>query len=198
MKAKIIFGIIIPALVILTLSILASSTQGFSAKTEFIDQITLTDVFHDSQLRNSVKVGEISLANDYFLAKRHTLNPLTACLVDKDHAKSILDAGTITYSEGDYDLNKDSLIYSSYNYNYNQPQSVEIPAHGAKKVAIFINPSYNYYENYSQLLEQYKEYEELVIVNQQKQDNYYGYGQGCYSLQEADLESGEHILLVLK
>ena len=194
MKFKIIFGVIIPLLLMLVLAILGSSDEGFSLKKKFVESISTKEVIYNDQLRNTIKIGDITLKNDYFLGKRSSLKPLIACLIDKEKVKQNLNAGSVFYSEGDYESGSDSLI----NYNSNsQERSVEIPAHGSKKVYVYITPSYAYYANYSELLEQYKDYDELVVLEQKKSNDYYNSYADCYGLQESDFENGEHILLIL-
>lgn len=194
MKIKIILGIILPLILILGLAILGSVDVGFSVEKQFVHQITIKDVFSEKQLKNTIKLGDINIENQYFLGKRYDLKPLTACLIDKENVKQRMNAGSVSYSEGDY--NPTEVVVYNY-YNTKQERSVEIPANGKKTISIYLNPSYAYYQNYSQLLEQYKDYDEIVLVEQKPQKFGSYYNQDCYSFQQADIDSGINIPLIL-
>ncbi|PIN93565.1 hypothetical protein COU54_02700 [Candidatus Pacearchaeota archaeon CG10_big_fil_rev_8_21_14_0_10_31_24] len=197
MKFKLIFGIAIPVIIIIVLAILGSSNSGFSLDQKYIDKIAVADVYYNDQLRNSVFIGNITMQNDYFLGKRHSLPILTACLIDSQDINSPLDAGTVFYSEGDMDYSPNSLTgYMNYDMgygNYDQIVSIDLPANSEKIVKVYLNPNYAYYQDNSQLLEYYKPYEELVIM---KLDSNY-YSRGCYAAQKVDFENGIHIPLII-
>ena len=152
MRLKIIFGIVLPVLLIILLAIVGSLDIGFSTTKTFVKQITVKDIVSDGSLRNTLKLGEYNFKNEYFLGKRYSLKPLMACLVDKESVKQNYNAGNVFYSEGDYSPGKE-VFYS----DNSQELSVEISAGSKKTVTIYINPSYSYYQNYTQLLEQFKE-----------------------------------------
>ena len=196
MKLKIIFGIALPVLVIFSLAILGGSTTGFSLEKSFTKKISLEDTFYNDQLRNTIVLGNITLENDYFLGKRHTLKPLLACLIDNDHVKDKLYAGNVFYSEGDYDsISKTLFGYDSYA----REQSVEISSRGTKIVYVYLTPSYGYYQNYSDLLVQYREYDELVLIEQEdSRESHSSYQpRDCYNVQEAEIIGGIHMPLQL-
>ena len=171
MKFKIIFGIIIPLLTIIVLVTLGSLNIGFSVKKDFVTKLTLKDIFEESQLRNSIKIADITLENDYFLGKRYELPRLGICLDDKEGNLQRINAGNLQYSEGDYDYERGDFVYQtsykSYPYyygGYNEARNIQIKANEKKSIRVFLQPSYEFgYKNYTQLLEQYGEYDALLI-----------------------------------
>jgi len=200
MKLKIIFGIALPIIFIIVLAILGSNDSGFSVKKKFVDSISLKDAAYNGQPRNTIKIGDIILENEYFLGKRYSLPALTACLIDKEKVKQNANAGSVFYSEGDYDpYSSEGLVA----YNDYQQRSIEIPAYGKETAGVFMNPSYAYYANYSELLAQYQDYDELIILEKndksRNRNGYYDPGyQDCYNLKESDIEEAKHIPLILR
>ncbi|MBS3099230.1 hypothetical protein J4462_03390 [Candidatus Pacearchaeota archaeon] len=202
---KIIFGIVIPLIVIVVLAILGSVETGFSVDNNYLKEISVKEAFSDialptlpksvnsdralPALPESVKIGEIKIKNDYFLARRHNLPNLGACLVDEEWALRPLDAGNIRYSEGDF--SPDSEFYS----DYGNERSVEVGAYSEEEVRIYVEPSYIFQrQNYSELVEAYRNYDNLVVYEREKNGRYY-YDQ-CGSLDEDILEEGVKIDLV--
>lgn len=202
MKLKIILGIIIPVIIIIVLAILGSLDIGFKAEYDYEKQLTLNDLFSDGSLRQHIKVGEIKITNDYFMSKRYNLPRLHACLVDKEAGKQIADAANVFYSEGDYTYNND-IIYPDYYGRSGVPQSVEISSNGNKTVYVYLQPTINvnYYENeedkltpMQRLTQQYGDYDEIVLIEQEK--NYQNYN--CYNFDQSQIEKGIHISLYSK
>lgn len=202
MKLKIVLGIIIPVIVILVLAILGSLNIGFKAEYDYEKQLTLNDMFSEGNLRQHVKVGEIRITNDYFMSKRYNLPRLKACLVDKEAGKQIVDAANVFYSEGDYTYNKD-IIYPDYYERSGVPQSVQVSSNGNKTVYIYLQPTLytNYYDPDSpgltpqqRLIQEYGEYDEIVLIEQEK--NYQHYN--CYNFDQSQIAKGAHISLYQK
>lgn len=182
MKLKIILGIIIPLIIVITLTILGSLNIGFSVKKEFIDKLTFKDIFTENyQLRESIKIADITLENDYFLGRRYELPRLGICLDDKEGALQRINAGVLQYGEGDYDYEREDFLYETayrtypYYYGYNEARNIQIKANGKKSVRVFLQPSYEFnYENYTQLLERYGDYNSLLVFEMgNKYKSYY-------------------------
>ena len=210
MKLKLILGIIIPLVIIVVLAMLGSLDIGFEAKKSFEKKLTLDDMFVDGNLRQTVKVGEIKLTNDYFLGKRYDLPKYKACLVDRESLKPKMDAANVVYSEGDYTYEKDIIYDSNYYGRSGAAQSVQVDSNSNKTVYIYLNPTiyvdtYRYdYTNpnnpkaitktfQESLLEQYGAYDEIVLVENKKTTGY-NYA-SCSNFQEGDIINGVHISL---
>lgn len=159
MRLKIIFGIVIPVVIIIILTVLGSLKIGFSVRTDYVDSLVFQDYFVEAGFQTNVRIGEVKVTNDYFLGKRYELVSLGACMVDKSEGKPDVSAGTVSYSKGDYSLEKD-LIYG----NSVRTRSVEVGAYGAETVTMYLQTSYNFrYTNYSDFARQFGDYDELVI-----------------------------------
>jgi len=159
MRLKIIFGIAIPVVIIIILTVLGSLKIGFSVRTDYVDSLVFRNYFIESGFQTDIRIGEVKVTNDYFLGKRYELAPLGACIVDKSERKPDVNAGTVGYSKGDYGLEKD-LIYG----NSARTRSLEIGAYGEETVTMYLQTSYNFrYTNYSNFAGQFRDYDELVI-----------------------------------
>lgn len=182
MKYKIIFGIIIPLLLATTLIVLTSLNVGFGIEKNFIEKINLQDIFTDDyQIKNSIKIADIIIQNDYFLSRRYELPRLGICLDDKEGNSQRINAGNLQYGEGDYDYERGDFLYQttykSYPYyygGYNEARNIQINANEKKSIRIFLQPAYNFmYRNYTQLLEQYGNYDALLVVELGDKYDYY-------------------------
>ena len=166
MKYKVIFGIVIPVVVIIVITILAGSGIGFESKEKFLNEIFYKDLFEGSDLKNTINVGSIDLKNGNVLTRRHTLPARSACLVDNDGVKRIIEAGSIEYSEGD-------MAYAEDYYRASKDKSVEIPSNSEKTVQIYLNPNYNFRNKpYAELIEQYGDYDAIVIFEREQYSRY--------------------------
>jgi hypothetical protein len=203
MNAKIVLGIIIPAVIIIILTIISSLDIGFSAQNTYTHDLDFDDIFTNSQVRNSIEIGKVTITNDYFLPKRYDLPAITACLVDEDKEKQIQDVGSVSYSEGDSESYGSTDLYY-YGGSNNNPTSVEIGAHEKKTVRLYLYPtSINTYD-YSNLnkteeeivLETYGDYDSLILIEGSKSTSPYGYGYAsCYSFSQSELDDGIKISL---
>lgn len=191
MKYKIIFGIAIPIFLIILIAVLASSNNGFSAKSSYVTQLNLGDVYSEGKVKNLVEVGKIEIKNDYFLPKRYSLPLMQACLFDKEGVKQPTEAGSVEYNEGDYNYNSYESI--SYKDSRNE-RSVEIGTNTNKTVKIFIRPSYMYYSEKAKLLEEYSAYDEIILVPLTNSRSYYN----CYNIQTNVVGGEVHISFNLK
>jgi hypothetical protein len=189
MKYKIIFGIVLPILVIVLLAIFGSLNIGFSVEENYKTEIA-PENFYDYTygVKQYIEIGSVNFENEYFLSKRYTLPALKACLIDKDGNKPGVDAGTITFSEGDIDYvpSKGSI----YSYSSSKEHSINIGTGEKKEVKIYLQPNYNFQNKAgTELQDRYGEYDTLVIVS--GETNYYR-RINCYSLtpsQRTDAEA---------
>jgi len=194
MRFKIIFGIILPLLIIISLTFVVNLGQ-VSVKKDFIKQIVLNELFENGNIKDSIKVGSITISNNYYLPKREDLKVLGVCLRDTKGNVQITEAGTLEYSEGDIPYNKD--------YKYTpQDRSVQIKGGETKTVQVYIRPSYDFnYLNSTQLLDRYGDYDELVIFEKDDSPNNYPYTNHrnyyCTDLDSDALNNAVHIKLVL-
>jgi len=171
------------------LLVFAFQGEGEDSPPQTLSAFKTLDKKLSGLLSKTVKIGEIILTNEHFLAKRSDLPNLGACLVDEDWSSRPLDAGNVVYSEGDF--GPDSEFY----YDNNNERSIEIGAREEETVRVYIEPSYIFQrQNYSELVEAYGSYDNLVVYEKEKNRGYY-YDQ-CGSLDESVLEEGVKIDLV--
>src|SRR4051812_14178838 len=117
MKLRLIFGVIIPLVIIITLAILGALPYGFSVRHNFVSSLNANDLISDGKIKSHIELGSVVIVNDYFLGKRYDLQPLIACLRDKESTKATMDAGSVVYSEGDYNYNDELGYYPPYQQN---------------------------------------------------------------------------------
>jgi len=193
MKYKIIFGIAIPLFLIITLAIIASY-GSIESEEDFIESISLNDISKDGQIKPSIKVGDIKLTNDYNLPKRYELPSLGVCLIDSEGFKQKLEAGSIEYSEGDYSYGQE--IYARKVENY---RSVEVGSKEDKTVSVYLIPSYVFSKRTNkELIEEYKDYNELIIYKKEKQRNSYNrYNYlSCNNLNQKQVDEAIHMAIL--
>jgi hypothetical protein len=192
MKYKIIFGIIIPVAIIISLAIIASY-GSITEEKDFLDSISLSEISNEGDLKDYVRIGEIKLTNDYSLTKKHNLPALGACLIDSQGFKQKLDAGNIEYSEGDYTFQKEIVISSQNNRGY---RSVEVGSKKEKTISVYLRPSYQFSKKTnSELVEQYKDYDEIIIYEIEKSNRYSYMRTSCGSLNQKQVDDSIHITL---
>ena len=204
MNIKLIVGIIVPVLIILSLVFLSSSNIGFSIEKEtekFIKFDSLFTTQSSYQAKGSIPIQTITLKNDYFLGKRFDLPRLIACLNDKESKKQ-RESLTIRYSEGNYEPSSDIPIFSELSYDYysnSAQQNVQIPAKGKKQIKILLEPKYVYNYNNENYLESYKEYDEVLLVEAKRNSeySYYSYN-SCSDLDSTQLDDAVHIAITDK
>ncbi len=186
MSLKIVFGIVIPLAVVVILALLGSLNIGFSTKTSYISEVSISELFNDGKLETNVKIGEVTLNNDYLFAKRFDLPNLKTCLIDSEGKGVIQDIGETFYGEGDYSGERYDLDYYG-----SRSRNVQIGAYGSKEIAIYVRPNYFSYENYNDLIQRYGAYDEAVIV-EIDDSNYYNYF-SCSGLSKESLDGGKKI-----
>jgi hypothetical protein len=161
MNKKLILGIILPVVIIITLAIVGSLNIGFSAERSLYQTISLKDLSKEGNVYNSLKIGNLVLNNTYFLGKRYEAAALTACLVDSENGRTPIRAGNVFYSEGDSQVTDGSY----YDYYNDGTKSIEVGANSKKTVGIFMSPDYQFnWKNYSQLLEDYAGYDSILVI----------------------------------
>ncbi|MFA5855945.1 MAG: hypothetical protein WC867_01190 [Candidatus Pacearchaeota archaeon] len=190
MELKVIFGIVIPLCLMIIIGIIGSLDIG-SVNKVYSKQILVRDLFKGDNIRDSIKIGEVYIDNQHFITKRFDLENMGVCLKDLEGAKETLEAGNIEYSEGDY------LPDDLYNSRSNSDKSVEVKANSKKTVKIFLRPSYSYYyQNQDQLIEKYKDYDELLIYEKNGNKGIYYNYDSCYNLNSETLANAIHISIV--
>lgn len=192
MRLKIIFGIIIPLIIIIILAVLGSLKIGFNLEKDFSKEISLNNLFVDNKMKNSIKIGEIIMTNDYFLSKRQDLNYLAACLIDKENVKETVSVGNVYYSEGDYNPYNDASYYGNY-----KDRSVEIKSREKKIIYVYLEPDYTFRkESYAQLVDVYNDYDEIIIFEKRKYNAYSSYRNYCSDLDQETIDNSIHIIIV--
>ena len=188
MNFKLIFGIFIPLVVIISLVFLSGIDIGFSIEKETEKFVQFNSLFTNQYgAKNSIPVQTITITNDFFMSKRFELPKLTVCLSDKEGLKQRQNL-QVKYSEGKYSKGSDVPIFSDlvYGYSsYSSAQGVDIPANGKKQVKILVEPLYigNAYS--------YADYDELLLI-QPKGNKPYSYS-SCYNLDSKELDNAIHI-----
>jgi len=139
MMYKLIFGIILPLMIIISLAIIASYGE-VKEEREFLKVISIQTVLKDGNIRDKVKIGDIVLTNDFTLPKRYELPLFGACLIDSDNYTELLErykgydsvviyekkerkSSNYPYSYRDYvscyNLNEEDIKYRDYVSCYN-------------------------------------------------------------------------------
>ena len=188
MKFKIIFGIIIPIILVIGLAIVASQGNVLEER-NFVSSINLEDIFDGARVRTSIKVGEINLKNDYFMGKRHELPEFSTCLIDNDKEKGNMDAGEIRYSEGKRVREEGPFD------NYDRYTSIELSSDEEKKIYVYLVPDYRFQrKNQIELLEEFEDYDELIIYDLDDSDyDYNSYDYECQGLHQKLMEESVRI-----
>ena len=193
---KIILGIVLPVLLIVSLAVVASYGE-VSENRVFLKEISVQKIISEERgLKNSIKIGDIQLQNDFLLSKRHSMPMLGACLIDTEGEKQNIEIGTVDFSEGEY-------VYEYENvYRTDSYTSVEIKSKETKKVYVYLVPNYYYgKENYSELLTKYKGYDTVIIYEKKTKSRGYEYYDrydyvSCNNLNENDKNKATKIKLI--
>jgi len=190
MELKIFFGILLPVILIIGLAVVASQGNVIEER-NFLKSINFKDIFKESNVRVSIKIGEINLKNDYFLGKRHELPEFSTCLVDNNNKKRSIDAGSVTYSEGKR-VRDDGLFE-----NYDRYTSIELDADEEKNIYVYLSHNYRFKNNMDELIEEYGDYDELVIYDLDESDYDYNYwDRDCQGLHQKLKEESIRIKIV--
>ncbi len=202
MNLKLLLGVIIPVILIIVIAILGSSNSGLIVNEETISSLKVGDIFTDkynngysNSLSNSIRVGKVSIDNNYFLSRRYEFPAKVACLVDSQQEKPNVVAGYIHYSEGVLvdDSGYNSLYGGYYNsYGYSQSVSIELDANEKKVINFFLVPDYAFtYKNSSELIKEYSGYDKVIIVEESQGYDY------CGQLTSEQLSSAKEIKIVM-
>ena len=164
---KIVLGIALPILIIITLILLSVSNVGWSVSEETVEAVEADELFFNESKpyagSKHITIHTINIKNDFFLPRGYVLPYTLACY------------GTIqlyTYSFGDYQK-------SSYPYpgpiepvpvRTTPLSSVSMPAYGEKEVTVYLAPFYRYGEIV-------KESEILFFKFDKEPENFYNYCQ---------------------
>ncbi len=203
MMWKVIFGIVIPALVVVALAVLGSLGE-VEINRKFVSQLTFQDILRDQGVAESIKIGDLSLENNYFLSKRVDLPRLGTCLIDKEGSLQRVDVGQIQYNEGEYTFDESGVqqVLEPYPKSYygdyygSGARSIELQPGQEKKISIFLLPSYNFkysdyggYMNLSELNKRYGGYDEILVFESNGQYS-------CFNVPQETLDEGKRIVLV--
>jgi len=200
MKLKLILGIIIPIFLIVIFTILGTWPSGFSMDKSFDSEMEFDEVFLTTNYNNAMRIGEITVSNEYFLPKRFDAPNYISCIYDKDNKRPLQDGGYVFYNEGSYspnieilDLTKgvssDLAYYRPYNYNNrNYKTSVEIGAYETKTLQIYYTASNNY--RYSNIDNSQREYDTLLLVNRETNNQI-----NCQSLSSEQIQDSKRITI---
>lgn len=200
MDLKLIFGIFIPLVIVVSLIVISSLNIGFSIETKTVQSLKFDSLFaQQNQAKDSVTIRNITITNDYFLSKRIKLPSLMICLNDKEGIKPRQNL-QVRYNEGiSYPSSENRMFEAAameksissdyYGYYGTSTKAIEISAHNKKQVKVLIDPQilYNYNYNY-QDMNNYKDYDELLLI-EKKSDSY----TQCQNLESRELDNAVHI-----
>lgn len=177
MNLKILIGIILPAILVIIIASLGSLNTGFSVTESFVTEIE-SNVFIKDGVKLPIKIGQITIINDYFLSKRYQSPRLVACFIDEDDVKQAAEAGSLEYTEGDIDYNYELYPYVS------DMISTQIKAKETKMIKLFLRP----FENYD------KDYDKIVIIKLENQG--YRYYDLCSNLGQNTIQAAPSIMII--
>ena len=199
MSIKLILGIFVPLVVVISLIVVSSLNIGFSMEIKTAESISYNTLFlQQNHVKDSVALRDITITNDYFLAKRIKLPSLVVCLNDKEGIKPKENLQA-RYNEGiSYPSSENRIFEASmmnsissdyYGYYGMSVKTIEIPAHNKKQVKALVEPKILYDYNYNyQDLNSYREYDELLLIETKDSDYIY-----CENLESKELDSAVHI-----
>jgi hypothetical protein len=193
MNLKLLLGIFLPLVLLISLVLLSSSNIGFLIETDTIESVYFDSIFvKEAELENKVLVRTIIVSNNFFLPKRYELPKFLACLNNKEGNIRIPDL-QVKYYEGTYTKESETPIFneiSLYDYYYYgsndyyyKSNSIELPTYSKKQIRIFIEPKdYEYYDN------GIKEYDEILLIQSEKPY--------CHEINSKEMISATHIDII--
>jgi hypothetical protein len=199
MKARTIFGIGLPILISLVLIVLSLSGSGFAVDVQPVESVKFDSLFtEEKKVGNSVLIETITVTNDYFMPRRYEIPNLVACLHDNEDEMELITlgvdfSGVSTRSGSLASGVADIFVESSYE------KSVELEAHSVKTMDAHLN--WKSYYNYNKELDDYRSYDELVVIESKEKRKgryYYSYmaSSYCDELSDDELNEGVRIPLV--
>ena len=183
MNTKLIFGVIIPVVIILLLVGLYHANIGFSIEEETVPELKLNDLFVKKyQDARYISIDTIIIHNDFFLSKRYELPRYLACLIKNGDTPGA--SLSLQYDHSDTARGRpyeffDQLLIPYQDNPYQE--SVEVSAYGKKQVNVLIQQRVSR-----------EEYDSLLLVPLSDQD---GYG-SCYNLDPDKYKNVKTIALV--
>lgn len=181
---KLLLGIIIPFMAILSLVVLSVTTAetgiSFSEETE---ESVRFDKTHNSRTHIYTR----TITNDFFMPKKYELPKLIFCLNDKQ-MKERPRMPSISYEEGFYEKNSELPVFNKGQKNYNifSDINIELPANSKKQIKFFVN--FDYLLN----REESNDYEILLIKDARSNSGY----DPCSNLNSEEFESATHIEII--
>lgn len=202
MKLKIFLGVILPLVLIVFLTVLASWPSGFSTNKDFDEEIDFDVAFQNSYSNNAVRIGEIKVDNDYFLPKRFDAPNYISCFYDEDKKRPLMTGGYVFYNEGEYSPNVKILdlttkaselaYYRPYNYrNSNYKTSIEIGAHKSKILQIYYSSNRNYY-GYGGTENPERDYDTLLLIETKGNEQL-----SCESLSSEEIQKAIKVKIIV-
>lgn len=212
MNLKLVFGIVIPLIIIILLAGLSNLNIGFSVQKDTSTSLNLADLFtNTSQVLPNIPVQTITLNNDFFLPRQYELPRYIACLNDQQAKVQRYDM-QIIYSEGKLIPGNNIPIFYDLVYDYysSSRKSVELSSNSMKQVKVSaqpINIYYSYYypykdprikvvppiTEYENKVLQYESYDELLLLEISSTQYYYN---RCQELSSEELDKAIHIPII--
>ena len=158
MNIKLLLGVIIPVLLIITLAVLGSIGGDFYVETEVVEEITLENLFGQG---DGVLAKTITVYNDFFMPRKYEFPNYIACLHDSSNGLRNIDF-TVIYEETIRSREVVTPIYEEL-ITRSIPRtrsSVDVNPYSEKEINIFLNSlrtvdienRRNQYEDYDQIL----------------------------------------------
>lgn len=176
MNYKLILGIISPIIIIISLITFESLNTAFSIEGQYIDSIPYEKIFKPDVIEMfEIKLGDISIKNNYFFSRRYYLPVLGLCLIDDDNFKQPVNIGNMYAG---------SFSYSSSIY---EKKTIEIKPGEELLIDVLFYPEYGVYNaSEAWLKETYGDYETLIIYELKDSDYKKTWdGYGCYNIPDS-------------
>ena len=184
MKYKIVFGLILPAIVIIALAVIASSGE-IEVERSF-GPLILQDAFENGKIKTSIFLGSLTLINDNEFEKKYKIPQMTACLHDSERGVREIRIGTLEFSRGSSDMYQNVYAISG---KRDYSKTVEVPARGTKEVEIYLSPDYNFRgKTTDEIIASYGGYDEIVLAELE-------YG-NCASINQDILDDAIRIIII--
>lgn len=193
MSSKILFGIIIPSLLIVVLVVFGSWDVGMSVRKFSVASASRAELLSTGG-NDEILLQTITIVNDYFLSKQYEVTYHVACLHDFEEGAS-LRALSLYYSEATLrEENSAAVFGSSRSISNWRSNWVSIPAGATKQVKMFIKP---YLRN-----QDIQQYDEILLIERKQQNGRdsmlyeSSYIYGCEGMTPDELDRAVRIAIV--
>ncbi len=170
MNNKVLLGIVLPSVLIITLILLSASNIGLSVVREPVNSLRFYSLFvysRGEQEKNTIPLETLTVTNNFFLARTYTLPDIVVCLSGEKGTKRIYTG--IEYEGVSYE-NGGTPVFDEINdiYDYHT-EVIDLPAYSKKEIRVSTKPVYLY--EYGRTLESYKAYNKSLVIIETNGEN---------------------------